>query len=775
MSNRRLSIFVLAALSLLGLTACNSSPSTSSQTSSSSSSVAVPSYKIKSISTKVDASNYTYDISFKTDKTVTEDISWYLSDDTRYDTSDSALDVSLNSDTYSFDYDGDSIDFYVLMVGTSDQEVYAKANVVLPSFNLSVEEGTGDDAGKDVLTFEFLDNDHSPNDYIDQDSVTIYSSSSSTLDTSTATVAASGLTLTKGMDAVKVDAVSGDNYYFVEATLSGQEYVSQAFEKGKTFGSDLVALSKATVSADGKLTVEATATGAQNSNGLVVTTSADSQSAVPASADSNGGLSATFDLSTLSKESTQYTAYWKFGAGLFEDIPGSILDLGDQEVISGSNVVATSSNIYEFSTDEGLGISFSARSLINVLSANYSLDSTDSTKVDFNVEGLFDTALASNPTTAISNPTLLIGNDNDPTDFITASLTLDTTKNTFEASADISGIQKNQRWYGVYIFLNSDDMKDENDNAQYSNASYVLTHDDADNLEQTITIDGVAKYFFANSSQDNNNLKIVASDLTFSPLSAIFKVEDNKVLFELSGTAGPGSIYSVVISADGDPDGASGYENRKLYQSSFTTGDDGTFTCDVDVTDIVAGANYDIYIFQGTDVSDSNKRIELTHDNFLNSYRGVAAYDGYIYCVKDPYNGWYKVEKDTDTTKVYDLQYNATANDIALSGVLNTTATGDEYIGLFNTTTGEYTKSTMTTTADGYTATIDPSTLGKGTYDVLLLSGDISDPSVVQTIYPDYLQNNWKSISFDSGSNTVSFAQEDGSASNSWALSIVVA
>lgn len=766
---KRLTISLVAAISLFGLASCSTESTTSSSSSASSSTSPTPSYKIKSISTKV-ADDYSYDISFTTDKTVSDEVSWYLSGDTKYDTSDTKLDVTEDSGTYSFGYDGNSIDFYVLMVGASDSTVYAKANIVLPSFNLDVEAGTGDDQGKDVLTFEFMDNDHSPDDYIDQGSVAIYSSASDTFDESQATEVASDLTLKEGMDAIKVNS-SDNSYYFVTLTLSGEKYVSQAFERGKAFGSDLVAFSKATVSADGKLTVTGNATGSQKTNALLVSTAADSQIAIEATS-SDSDLTATFDLSTLSKESTNYSVYWTLGAGIFVDVPGSILDITSDEVFAESGIVATSSEIYKFNSANNLTVSFSSRALVNIVSSGFENIAGDNATVDFTVEGLYDASFASDSTSAISDPTLLIGNDNDATDFFTAPLTLDSDKGTFTVSIDLSGLQRTQRWYGVYVFLNSSEMKDDTGAAQYANASYTLTHSDANDLDQTAEIAGSVRYALSNNeAQDNNNLKIYASDLSFNPESGTFSIENDKVIFTLSGTAGPESTYTVVISADNDPDGSSGYENRTYYQNSFTAALDGSFSCDIDVTDIISGLNYDIYIFQGTDISNSNNRIELTHDNFMDSYRGVLSYGGFIYCIKDPYNGWYKLEKDTDTTKVYEINQEATSGDIVFSGVLNSGANSASTIGLINTSTGEITAATMGLQNGSYSASVDASALSKGSYDVVLLSGpDSATATVTQTIYPDYLQNSWKSDAFTVGDNTVSFAQEDGSASYSWAL-----
>ncbi len=236
-------LLALAALGTLSLVGCNPSNSASGSSTSSSSVPATPSYKISNIGVTV-KDDLTYGVTFKTDKAVNESVSYYISTNNKYDSSDTAITPSIDGTSYSFDYDLDLVDFYVLIVAQSDGTIYGRATVSIPAFNLKVSTGEGTDEGKDVLAVSFLANGVSPDTFIDPETTVIYRQDSVDLDKTTAEKVVEGQTLAD-KSVFKADASQGKDYYFVATSLNGgpSTFTSQACKKDVAFGSDLDSVS----------------------------------------------------------------------------------------------------------------------------------------------------------------------------------------------------------------------------------------------------------------------------------------------------------------------------------------------------------------------------------------------------------------------------------------------------------------------------------------------------------------------------------------------------
>lgn len=653
--NRLLFALILMASSAAGLTSCGDETTTSEEISSA---VSLPSYKLRNITIDV-TDDFTYDISFKPTKTVEEDVKFYISSNSTYNSTDEEIEISLEDGVYSFNYSEKSNDFYILMVGGENNDVYAKQNIVIPTFNLNVSDGTGDNEGYDILTFSYLNNGYGSDTFFDDEGVNIYRSSSSDFDESSATLVEENVTISDEFD---IESAEGENYYFIQASTNGgiATFTSQAFEKNVAFGSDLVSVTSAQITLDDSIYLNLEGTYASSISlenaGLSLLSSEDNTlEYAPITLGSDSVFTASFDLSQLSIADTTYNAYIQFGAGIFYEIPYDVAGEND------SAKTVYNNKIYGFSNDDDLlGISYQDKGAVNVFSAKFDVE--DDTPY-FVASGMYDETLFSDGSEGvIYNPILLINNDQDGTvDNNEYSLTLDEENKTFEVKADLSSMSKLGSWYNVKLYFNTTLTTDENGDETYLyDATYEFTESDCYDMDSTI-IDPVSFYQYGFQSYAGF-LKIYYTDASSEVTSWNYIKKDGEMYLRLEGTyrRGNESVFDVT------------WGDEHYYGDVIPDEETYEFTTDINVNDIQAGVNYSVYWRYASGGSD-----EVTNKYFDKPNAVAASNDGYIYCVKEESweeNRYYKVYKDQDAAKANEVAFQTSEEgnpEFVISGAVN--------------------------------------------------------------------------------------------------------
>jgi hypothetical protein len=656
--NRLLLVLVLLVSGTVGLTSCGDETSTSEVATSVAS---IPSYKIRNITIDV-AEDFTYDISFKPTETVEEDVKFYTSSNSTYSASDKEIDMSLNSEVYSFNYSENSNDFYILMVGGTENDVYAKQNIVLPTFNATIVDGTDTNDGYDILTFSYLDNGYGSETFFDDEGVNIYRSASSEFNESTATLVEENVTIADEFD---IASAEGENYYFIQASSNGgiATYTSQAFEKNVKFGSDLISITSAEMASSDSiyLNVEGTYSTSESleNAGLSLFSSVDnSLTSSPIVTDSDNGFTASFDLSQISTSDTTYTAYIQFGAGIFYEIPYDV---------SGENADIKNvydSKIYGFTnTNDLLGISYQDKGAVNIFSAKFELEEDNPY---FVVSGMYDETLFTDGSEGvIYNPILLINNDqNSSTDNNEYALTLDEENGTFEVKADLSSLSKLGSWYNVKLYFNTTTTTDDDGAEAYLyDATYEFSENDAYDLDSTVLDpDTFYQYGFETYS---SYLKIYYTDASSNVDSWDYVRKDGEVYLRLQGTYRRGNESQFDVT----------YGDEHYYGDVIPYEETYEFVSDINVNSVQAGVNYSVYWRYASGGSDEVTNKYITKPNAV-----ASSNDGYIYCVKEESwetNRYYKVYKDQDTAKANEVAFETgddNSPEFIISGAVNSSA-----------------------------------------------------------------------------------------------------
>lgn len=631
-------------------------------TSQPTSEVVIPSYKIRNITIDVNES-FNYDISFKTDKEIKESVKYYVSSNSKFDAKDKEFTPTIKDGRTSFEYKQDFHDFYILTVGKDDNEIYAKQNISLPTFLATIENGTNSFEGKDMIKFEYLENGYTPDIFFDDEGISIYQTNENKIDKTTATKVKENVTIS---DYFTVNSLGEevDTYYFFEISNGGGvvTYTSQLFKKGTLFGSDLLTPTKASLySTNGAyLKLEGTV-----KEGLSLTPKFNLMSANDTSNDGvllnkeGTNFTTEFDLSLLGSSNTQYKGYIMYSAGIFQNIDSNIIE--DVE-----NRIFDANSVYGFdSTSNSLSVFYSEKGIINIFTAKFVYEEG---KPYFVSKGIYDNSLFSEENGPISNPILLINNDqNNTNDINTFPLTINEEAKTFEVKADLTTLDKMGAWYNVKIFFNSETQT--NEETGLEEFKYAQTYEylkgDVTNYNQKLLDEKTQlKYEYQEYS---GFLKIAFVDASLSVTAWNYVLIDGKMNLELIGTyfKGNGSYIDVHQNVDG---------TEVSLIGQVIPEEDGSFITHIDVSSIKEGLNYHVHWrFQG----GSND--EITNKFFEHKPNAVASdTNGFIYCVKQEEwaeNKYYKVHKDLDAAKANVVSFGKSTSEptFTIEGALNST------------------------------------------------------------------------------------------------------
>jgi len=656
--NRLLLVLTLLVSSSIGLTSCGDE--TTSATSITPT-ISLPSYKLRNITVDV-TNDFTYDISFKPTETIKEDIKFYTSSNSTYSSSDEEINVSLADEVYSFNYSESSNDFYILMVGGVDNDVYAKQNIVIPTFNANIIDGTGENEGYDIVTFSYLDNGYGSETFFDDEGVNIYRSSSIEFNESTATLVEENVTIANEFD---IESAEGENYYFIQASSNGgiATYTSQAFEKNIKFGSDLISITGVEMTSSDSIYLDVkgtylTSKSLDNAKFSLLSSVDNSLESSSIVAESDNSFTTSFDLTKLSTSDTTYTAYIQFGAGIFYEIPYS----GAGENVNTKNVY--DSKIYGYSNvDDLLGVSYQDKGAVNVFSAKFDLEDGNPY---FVANGMYDKTLFTDGSEGvIYNPILLVNNDQDDSvDNNEYALTLDEENGTFEVKADLSSLSKLGSWYNVKLYFNTTlATNDEGNEVYLYDATYEFSQNDCYDLDSTVLdSDTFYQYGFQTYA---SFLKIYYTDASSNITSWNYVRKDSEVYLRLEGTYRRGNESRFDVTS-GD---------EHYYGDVIPDVETYEFISDINVNSIQAAVNYSVYWRYASGGSD-----EVTN-KYIDKPNAIASSsDGYIYCVKQEAweeNRYYKVYKDQDTAKANQVNFENSADnnpEFIISGTVNSEA-----------------------------------------------------------------------------------------------------
>ncbi|MFA6861202.1 MAG: hypothetical protein WCR56_02330 [Bacilli bacterium] len=732
---RNKSLIVLALLPLV-LTGCNNKGTDSSQTGSnseSSSSSATVSYKFNAVTIEV-KDDYSCDFTVKLDQTPVTGTDFYVSSNSKFDSKDTKLNVVGSGTDYTFNYHENLRDFYLLLVNGED--VYGKQSTSLPTVNCKVV--TADT--KDNISFSLLNDGKTIDQFFLSDSLTVYRSTSKTLDKSTATKVVENGSLSSTYN---VDSASGADYFFLDYKITSKiSYTSQVFTKDVEFGSDLATFTSATIE-DGKLSLAGTLTDTLADPRLLLSSAADgSQDSVEATV-TGSSFSFSTDITKLSDSINAYQVYFMLGAGIYFQVPSFLTD----------KVTKTDdTNIYVLNNGtSGLTLTFKAKSGVNVLYS--AIEKAADGTVSFVANGFYDETLAN---VTLSTPALIIDNDqNSVVDTLATPLTIDATAHTFSVVAPLGGLSKPGAWYNIKIWLDT--------TSETKTATYEFLKADAANYG-TILKDDVAKkkFYFQNY---NDYLKLNFDDATAYINAWSYKKIDGKVFLHLEGADSKASDITadyVTIYAEGGTD-------DNLHKANCVVSDKETdgFTVDVPCDDIPADTKYQVHWVHGTD------NTEITNNTMDKPNAVMPTNDGYIFCVKSGTWGetsWWKVYKDGDVAKANEVSFGeSTVNPtFNISGALNSTyqskdlklqygVLADDGLTFSDTFTSE-----VAVDANGFfSSAADLSTMEKGKkYDIRLLENvdgtyvDIaSGANSFCGFYNEYLNSDYasKTVKTDKG------------------------
>lgn len=688
-------LFAVLAIASLTLTGCGGNEDTSSTAASSSqtSVASIPTIKLSEIGIEAKA-DFTYDISIKLDTELPSGTNAYISSNSKYDSSDTKVTLTGSAKDYTFTYNSNLSSFYILLVNGSD--VYGKQNISLPAINASiVTNGTKDD-----ISFNVMNDGRTLEEYFVADSLTVYRSSSSTLDKNSATkVVTSG----SASSTYSVDSADGEKYFFMEYMTSTKiSYTSQAFTKDEAFGSGIATFSSLEISSEGVMSIGGKLNKTVSNPRLYLCSAGDgTQDSVLISPDASNNFTTTLDLTKLTDTENSYQLYLLLAPGIFTPVPG---------FLSSTYSKITSEKVFSASsTSCGLFISYKDKAAVTVLEASLIKEEG---VVYFTTNGLFDESLAG---VTISNAALIIDNDqNDSTDTCTYPLTIDAANKTYSVKAPLAKMAKLGSWYNVKIWLNTDEG---------SEPTYEYLKTDCTNYDASLKDDASYKKFSFQSY--NDFLKIYYDDVSSYISSWTYIKKEGKIFLRLEGLDASENITSnyVTIYPEGGTD-------DNLHKANCVRGTEAdSFYVDIPCDDIPADTKYQVHW-----VHDGNNS-EITNKNIAKPTSVLASDDGYIFCVKsgswnDTY--WWKVYKDSDAAKANDVAFakETDKNTFTLKGAVNSAykdkALYVQYGILDGTAFTNCLYSTVTVSADLiFTSTLDLTNVSKNSnYEARLVTKD---------------------------------------------------
>lgn len=757
-------IALMAMLSLFSLTSCNTNNGgTDTGNTSNTQKPATPSYRLKNVNVEA-GEDFVYNISFKTNKEVAEvNAKYYISENNKYDSKDKEFTPTISGTSYTFKYDGDLLDFYILIVEDSTQ--VGRTEVILPSMNLDIIAGEGEE--KDVINFDFLNNTNQ-----NLGALTIYGS---------ATKSKENGQVIKELDSVdtttsSVKATKGMNYFWY-VTASG--FTSQFFELGKQYGNDLVSISSASITEGGKLTVSGKILGSQDKTYLTLSSNEqDNLAKVELTKGADGSFQGEYDLSLLSGQG-EYNVYFNFGGGFFSTV--KLNDVNEKKI--------TSDRIYSLNTNgEDLVLSFADRAAINIL--NSKLEMIDN-KPYFTVEGVYDADKieVEEGEEKIKDPLIVVSNaQNGFYDKVTGSLTLNEENHTFEGKVDLSVINSKKlgAWLDVKIWMNSEAKEstgeDETIDDNYSPFKWAATYEfkktEVEDYDaRIIDADNQRQYYFQSY---NGFLKIVAIDASFSLETAYLSREGNSFYFNLKGNVYKNVDYVVAVRNAGD---STDVFTGDIVRDEATN----TYAAKVDVTNIKAATEYGIFII---DRGNGNNQIaEVESTNLVDKSHMKESFgddNGAYYSFTTASWGsttWWKLNKDEtqgDKARVYGFDF--TDGKLNMKGAILSTITGETAIAFADrdtlTTDNElgtpvgYMPLTVDTTTHTFTGSIDMSIFTEAKQYRALLVSKKEDGTYEKLgeLYGTWMPDGAANIIGEANGFSFHF---DSSESNGWKITLI--
>ena len=596
-----------------------------------------------------------YDISFHLHNAKEDQVAFYLSSDSHFDQADERIQVEKKKDdSLSFFYDGMANDFYLLAVSTY-QEVITKENLVLPTFSLTITSGNDQNIGYDTLTFSYLPNGYTSANFFDDRGITIYRSSSG--DFAEAEVVLQNATIS---DTFTVPNSENLPFYLFTSAFGGGKgiYISQPWEKDKTYGKDLVSIEDLKIEQENDKTmleVRGTKkTGAELNLRLLLVS--DGKTAHYTSlAIQDKTFSGSFDLSQLSDSVQPYHLYLSFLAGVYLPLPYAAIKEENKGRVEVGDFYLSFYNDHSEAT-----LVSKEKGAINIKSA--SLKEKDGFPM-FVTAGSFDPTLFSSltltgPTLTLSKPSLVFISD-DKKDTEIFPLTME--DSSFSLEADLTKLTQHGSWYSLYLYFRP--AQEETASADTFTSQGQYAYDVTDVFDQDDSLEISSSHLRYRFQNFENNLKLEIQNVstTFSSWKYIRK--NDRIYLEIAGMQLPGvrSYFKIGYGAGTISD---------IQTTDIVADEEGNFVTDIDINNIVPYHNYHVHWINGAD------DIELNSEYFPRPYSILSSSDGFIYSVKAEYFqnvSYYKVYKDLDCAKASDISFILGPNkpEASIKGCLN--------------------------------------------------------------------------------------------------------
>jgi hypothetical protein len=659
--------FSLLFLAILSLASCQSH--TSSNTSGSSISGG---YEMKDFLVSVNT-DYSYSISFSINQDLLIGQQFYFSKDSLFDENDT---LALNTGTNQYiriNYGLFDNDFYILLVDSSST-ILSKENIVIPTFNMYINPGSGNDAGNNIISFAYLPNGYTPNNFFDVDGITIYRSKTLGFNNDETETVKENVTISD--EYIVSDDDAYPYYQFTSSFGAGKgTFQSQIFTKGQDYGTNLFNIDSLSLDNTTGMNFKVEghlADGTISSLELFLINKNDKQSYYePLTIRADLTFSGSLDLTRLGQALTNYQAYLSFASGIFVPLTYSFLSSPLPEKKTYLN------KIYSFYNDAGqLAIVFKNNSGVNIINAE--LVNEDGT-VYFESTGTYNQSLFSidpltTKTMTVSSPIIsFIADPKNGVETINYDLVLDD-NNGFSVKADLSKLTKLGPWYTIKLYFNTTTITDASGNSSYINqATYEYKLIDANNYSQSLkSTTSTNLYRF---QCYDVYLKLEIKDYSATVTSWNYVLVDNRMQLRLTGSFFKGASYFDIYNGSN-----AGNDHHK---KDVVLNEDNTFTVDIDINDIVPKTIYHVHWIGDETFGD----YEITNDTLSFPHSINSSSDGYIFSVKqETYQStrYFKVYKDNDWAKATDMNFLSQDNKafLSVSGYLNSNLTDKDSLYL---------------------------------------------------------------------------------------------
>ncbi len=605
--------------------------------------------------------DYSYDISFSLSKDLQEGDVFFFSDDALLDDTDTKADYTGNKDFITLNYTLFDNDFYLLIVD-KDNQIRGKENLVIPTFNMYINQGKGNNSGNDIISFSYLENGYSANNFFDVGGICIYRSSTTDFKNSSTEIVLENATISDEF----IATCNADKPYYLFTSSFGQNkgiYQSQVFRENSSFGKDLVTFSSLGFENKDKISLKATGVvndkNIKNFSLLLINQKNSFTYYQKATINQDYSFTCLLDLSVLEKPQTSYMAYLVLSSGVYSsiDYPFSSESLPEK--------ISYDEKIYSFYNENGqLSVIFSNKAAVNILKAEI-IEEND--KVYFVSEGTIDRKLFPlDPTTGkimdVASPVLSVVSDSkiNPEKQPYAITVLG---DSFSVKADLTLLTQLGPWYSLKLYFNTNMGTDASGNQTYvNNYTYEYLLSDANNYSQMVFSETTLnRYRFRNY---DSFLKLEIKDYSASLYSFDYVNIDGRMNLRLKGSFRKGESYIDIYTSS---------EEKSIthFKADIITDEDYNFQVDIDINDIKSYTNYSIH-WIGAQYGDN----EITNE-FLETVSAVnSSADGFMFCVKtESYQttSYYKVFKDKDNAKATDISFISKDNEpqAMISGYVN--------------------------------------------------------------------------------------------------------